>query len=229
MIRTRSIACGRKFCSNCRRWRHVCDFNGQRWVGEQPTRLSAWCKVCNRIDMRARRGHKARDFNACFRGHPWTPETTGFHNDGKRYCRVCRRIRAAELRKDPEWLERHREYTRIYSEARRRRLGMPVRKFRNRQPRAVDLEQVTRLPAAPFGVWLREREGEYESRLAMARALGLDDSLLGKLLAGKKSGVSIDAVERALVREGSTFLWQLYPSLYDGVPPAEREEVADAA
>ena len=43
---TREVVCGRKYCSVCGRWRHVCDF------AIQDRRLTAKCRTCLRVTAR---------------------------------------------------------------------------------------------------------------------------------------------------------------------------------
>lgn len=205
------IVCGRRFCIGCRRWRLVMEFAVNRhWPDGSPRYLFSRCKTCDRLRKREAHGYQPKR---------WVSE-----EEKARCIREYAEVRLRRRREDARWAEERREYERIYKDMQRRRDGIPERQFRNRGPRAPDLEPARRLVAVPFSAWLREREGEYDDRVHMARALGMDDSLLGKLLEDRKPAVSIDTVEHALVREGSTFLWQLYPDLYpELVPPAAQE------
>lgn len=67
------------------------------------------------------------------------------------------------------------------------------------------------LPAEPFQRWLRDREGEFESRDVMSEALGMADKTLREQLAGGRKFVHVDVVDRALLADGRTRLDDLYP------------------
>lgn len=56
------VVCGRKFCSHCKRWRHAVDFHVRHWwdneTCEYPRTLTSYCRTCNTVTMREKRGHK---------------------------------------------------------------------------------------------------------------------------------------------------------------------------
>lgn len=96
--------------------------------------------------------------------------------------------------------------------------------------------------AAPFREWLEERRRVFlsESRQDanghvitwreggpvppwFSAYVGVADRHLYRILKGEMKRVRIDIVDQALVHEGSTMLWELYPELY---PDMEMPEPA---
>jgi hypothetical protein len=105
----------------------------------------------------------------------------------KSQCKDCARISGRAARK------RHK--------ARMARLTSPV-----------DLEAGVMLNIDPFRAWLRRLVLLYGQGLA-AEKVGVAERVLHRWLHESRS-VHIDNVDRALIREGSTDLWELYPELY---------------
>jgi transcriptional regulator with XRE-family HTH domain len=76
------------------------------------------------------------------------------------------------------------------------------------------------LPIGPFAEWARPRALACGSEKRLAQALGMDGSYLSRILRGEYAGKPVDTVplrivDKALCREGSTHLAELYPALYD--------------
>ena len=211
----RTVVCGRKFCTRCKRWRHVVDFHahGRRPDG-YPSSLQARCMTCMRVYVRERDGYQPRRWGSCMRGHPRTPENVGVvyeaNGQAHRYCRACKREVYAEKREKREFMERKREYQRFWTEAKRRERGARPRQFGPRSKRAPDGERTPKVPAAPFREWLLARRHKYDSLVDMAVALGVDESVLRKVLAGEKPTLYATTVDRALTNEGNTLWWELY-------------------
>jgi hypothetical protein len=144
------VVCGKKFCSYCKRWRHVIDFNVRTWRGEIGEELwvqtlSSECKTCNTVKYRQRRGFQARKRVP----HPSTPA-------GREHRNAKNRASAARRRQDPEYRKREREYQRIW---RSKRAAAEGREFKPR-PRAenrVEFESTwnwnPRYDATPFLLW----------------------------------------------------------------------------
>jgi hypothetical protein len=130
-------------------------------------------------------------------------------------CTPCKRVQMREYHRsrttDAEYMERKREYQRIMKEAQRRRAGVEPRTWGSRANRRPDSEPVQRLPVGPFRSWLVVRRQRFDTLRDLSMALGVEESLLGHVLAGRKTHVLLDTVDRALTRDGSTFLWELYP------------------
>ena len=78
------------------------------------------------------------------------------------------------------------------------------RAYRNGQRRIAYLD------ADPFYEWLVALKGKYGTMEA-ARRCGISDRHVRRAVAGEHSRVTLDLVDRALVNEGSTMLWELYP------------------
>src|SRR5881628_3070787 len=120
-----SVVCGRKFCTRCGRWRLLVDFYARRY--DQDGNAVWWqscCMNCGLIEKRISNGiiRRGRPYEA--RKPPLTPEQ--------------RKARTRELyqcrRRDPQWLERRREYERIWREAKRREQGVPARALKRAAP-----------------------------------------------------------------------------------------------
>lgn len=136
---------------------------------------------------------------------------TGWYDDNgtKRYsyCQTCMRTEDKERkRKD-------------------RLAGKPASKYSGER-RNVKVSRHDMLPVEPFALWLKAKVIEYGSVLSVAHATGLGDRRIRSILGGEQKYVSLDTVDFALVREGSTFLFQLYgPELYPGLDTMSLAEV----
>ncbi len=64
------LVCGRKFCPDCGRWRHACDFRVTRHHGKE--RLDSYCDTCR---LRFKRRARSR----------WTPEQRALHREYQRF------------------------------------------------------------------------------------------------------------------------------------------------
>jgi hypothetical protein len=102
---------GRKHCSGCKRWRHVVDFSVAKWESlarERPIKLQARCVCCERLRIRKHFGYKPR---VVFNPYPpGSKRWQAFRTERKR-------LRYHELKKDPDWLKKRREYYRFYHNA----------------------------------------------------------------------------------------------------------------
>lgn len=77
------------------------------------------------------------------------------------------------------------------------------------------LPAVSRLPADPFREWLtRDALPRYASIREFCEATGLQERRVFDVVKGRQKNVSLDYVDKAVTRDGSTFLWELYPELY---------------
>lgn len=74
---------------------------------------------------------------------------------------------------------------------------------------------MNRLPAKPFREWLeKDALPRYASLREFCARTGLQERRIYDLLHGKQKEVSLDYVDKAVTRDGSAFLWELYPELY---------------
>jgi transcriptional regulator with XRE-family HTH domain len=76
-----------------------------------------------------------------------------------------------------------------------------------------------RLPRGPFAEWAERRVPGHGTEAKLAKVLGMDPSYLSRILRGEYAGklvetVPLRIVDKALCREGSTHLRELYPALY---------------
>ena len=80
--------------------------------------------------------------------------------------------------------------------------------------RGLELPKVNRLPIKPFQSWVEDRLTKYESITEFCEATEMHERRVYDLLRGRQNTVELETVDRALTREGSTMLWELYPDLY---------------
>jgi hypothetical protein len=204
------VVLGRRFCSDCKHWRHLIDFHArERGIDGEPTAWQSICATCQRIRCRVSAGIKRR-------GKPFEPRKPRMSHE-QRLARARERYR--EYRKDPEWLELRREYERIYAEARRREQGIPRDEARiARRHAGPDVL----IPVLPFSLWLEERRWIYESWGDFAKACGLlkpdgsgDERTLFRYRidandSAQPENVRTGFVDRCLQHEGSTTIVTLY-------------------
>lgn len=77
------------------------------------------------------------------------------------------------------------------------------------------LPPMNRLPAGPFREWLNHSAlPRYDSLREFCQTTGLQERRIYDVLHGKQKQVSLDYVDQAVTRDGSAFLWELYPELY---------------
>lgn len=81
--------------------------------------------------------------------------------------------------------------------------------------RGEEEKRVTFVPAAPFALWIKRRQYAYESLSQFCRTCELQERRVYDLIKGNSHRVSVDRVDTALVRDGTTMLWELYPELYE--------------
>lgn len=204
---TPTVVLGRRFCSDCKHWRHLVDFHvRERDLDGEPIAWQSICKTCQRIRCRVTQGIKRR-------GKPFEARRPRMTHE-QRLARA--RDRYQEYRKDPVWVELRREYERIYAEGKRREAGIPrdeKRLFKR------DIGPDTYIPLTPFSLWVEERHGIYESWADFAMACGLlkpngdgDERRIRRYRANGSSQPSVTAgfVDRVLQHEGSMTIVTLY-------------------
>lgn len=106
--------CGRKFCTCCGRWRLLLDFDvDKRSKRGVPIYWQPRCHTCHNSMRRIRLGTRRKE-----------------PGRAPREVVLARQKRFRdERRRDPERLEKKREYDRMWNEARRRRDGIPERRW----------------------------------------------------------------------------------------------------
>ncbi len=134
--------------------------------------------------------------------------------------RAARAYRERKKREDPDFMQRCRDIRRMDYAMKAHAEG------RSYTPivRAVEHERGLRVPIGPFRDWLRERLPHHETLGELADAIASSERALYRWLY-EHQNVIVDNVHRALVAEGSTELWELYPDLYG----SEGDEEAQAA
>ena len=177
-----------KRCTRCQTVKPWSDFYaGKKWEDGTMRVPQSRCKVCMAELMRERRPRNSA-------GREW-------HKAWQR--RAYRR-----WRDDPEWVGRRRDQDR---EARRRRHGVTPDRYRigtGHTPASPH----DAIDATAFAAWLRSIRFEFDTTKAMATALGVDDSTLGKVMNGTKATVAFSTVDRALCGYGR-------PDLLDQLAP----------
>lgn len=112
---------------------------------------------------------------------------------------------------DPERHARLLETRRIAARLRREKNGAPL--VPERRPKvlySVKNEQVL-LDPGPMQEWVQKKLSKYGGPAELALACGTDENRIRDIRDGKLSAITRAKVERFLVAEGSTELWELYP------------------
>lgn len=207
-----ALAPEQHMCPLCREVKEVDGFAarkpGQGWLDRTGQARHSYCRTCEAGRLREWRNRNLEARRAKAR---------------EDYAR-----RMEMLRRSPKKMAALRETRRLHAWEDRRRAG--EREVPKGGPKAPDSERVPRLPIGPFSEWLAVKYEEYgRNSLLLAGVVGMDSSLVHRYKEGKQDRVSIDTVDKALTREGSTFLFQLYPELYPGLDTMALAEVlADA-
>lgn len=199
---TPTVVLGRRFCSDCKHWRHLVDFHARdRDVNGDVIAWQSICSTCQRIRCRVTAGIKRR-------GKPYEARRPRMSHE-QRLARA--RERYQEFRKDPVWLELRREYERIYAEGRRRQNGVPRADARLDRR---DIGPDAYIPVDPFSLWMEERRPFYESWADFAAACGVSERALFRYRSDanghRQSNVTAGFVDRVLQHEGSMTIVTLY-------------------
>jgi hypothetical protein len=229
------VILGRKNCSRCKRFKHLHEYDArERDVEGIAIQWQSICKTCTRERCRISAGIRRT-------GKPYKARRFGAMTREQRNARKRERYR--EMMQDPKWAEERREYMRIYAEAKRREAGAERREkmIANRAPKSSIREDM--VPLAPFQRWLEERLPVYAAAEVptpgrppgrpgmggLATATGLAERTVFRFLEGRERSktekydtgyreiteIPLSTVDRALMNEGSTDLWEIYPHLYD--------------
>lgn len=203
----------KKRCSGCKEWKLIPDDyymrKRQRVNGDIAISPPAKCKKCS-IEKAKVRGAKWREKKRA------TGELT-------LYTKRWNQNRA--------WTEKRRIYNKEYKAIQRRKQGIEPR-----SNKASSIRSSIMVPVGPFQEWIIKKTKEYEldNVLSSSGTAGLNilgevcqvsDRTLRRFLAGeeiaKNTGtkrkiteIPLDTVDKCLTNEGSTDLWELYPSLY---------------
>jgi hypothetical protein len=211
-VRTELYPLGRKYCSRCKRWRLICDFGRNRDI------LRAECRTCDRIKKRVVNGMARRGKPFQARARKATAGIPRVYRNGRSDLDTGSPEFRAYMRKrynnlTPKQIERRRESQRIWCEAKRREAGIKPREFKHRVT-PTSKGEILRLDVEPFRQWLIEMHLRL-TREQILELTGINERRLTYVLYESDKGkVSIDTVDAALVREGFTNLWELYPELY---------------
>lgn len=135
----------------------------------------------------------------------------------KKRCNKCGRVRLAKF-----YAKRSRSDRRDQLAARcvdcvtedQRRTRERRKREREEVASGKSLPRVHRVPMEPFQAWVQERAPKYESMADFCEATEMNERRVYDLLNGRQKTVTLEVVDRALTREGSAFLWELYPELY---------------
>jgi hypothetical protein len=243
------VVCGRRICARCKHWKHLIDF-AYRKSGADHWILK-FCLSCKRAVQRQhyyanRAGYLERIRN-------WkrkNPEKVAAYASqdaasGKR------RAREERYYQNPANRLRRRKRNRLYKQAQRRAAGVPERQLKSAIHRyylaAIEAqaehlrslapppqEKEPRLELAPFVGWIDKRLPAYQHSLEqLSDICEVDPRRLRTLRAGEymKDGkmrpvrtVGLDFVDRCLVNEGCTDLWEVYPDLYEDLPEDTSED-----
>ena len=185
------VILGRKFCVGCGRWRLAIEFHASsRNPDGTATRLQARCKTCMRIVCRISHGMTAI-------GRPYEPKRPAMTHEQQ-----LARVRELYHRKklDPEWMERRREYDRIYREVKRRAAGAKERPHRRS---VVDRPEMLFFEREPLVHQLR-RVIDQLGQQTFAKTAGVQPRALYRLLSGESARVRIDLADKLALAMGSS-------------------------
>jgi hypothetical protein len=93
-------------------------------------------------------------------------------------------------------------------------------RWERRKQLKEDIEAGRALPAVnfldvkPFREWLEATVPKYASLREFCESTGLVERRIYDMMNGRQKRVSLDTVDQALTRDGSAYLWELYPELY---------------
>jgi hypothetical protein len=183
----------------------------EKWEDGSKRTVQSYCKVCQLQRQRELNGSQPRqpaDLDAR------REQKRQWYAKNKAKILAQKRARYAELKKDPHWMRRKRENDRLSAWSYRRRKGIPEREYKNERATVVQLES-SRINAEPFAQWLEALSHEVEGTQELAFRTGLLERTIRRILTREFKSVSMDLIDRALLNEGSTCLWELYPSLYE--------------
>jgi hypothetical protein len=200
------VILGRRFCSDCKHWRLVIDFHArERDIEGNAIAWQSICATCQRMRSRHTQGIRRR-------GKPYEQR---HDRPSPEQIRARRRERYRERMKNPEWAEQRREYERIYQEARRRANGVPRDEVRIARR---DIGPDTQILAQPFALWMDKRVDDVYagSWKDLATACDVDPRSLYRYRTDGDAQETVISgfVDKCLLNEGSTFMWQLYPHLF---------------
>lgn len=205
--RTPAVVCGRRFCSDCKRWRHIVDFGVQLWEDPieriVPKMFRQICHHCERLRGRVRNAKLAG------RAEPygqWKPRRSREDRNRAHIERHKERMKT-----DPVYAEHFRERQRIWAEGKRRERGA-----KNIREGKVLPGYGERLPVEPLKQWFESKldNGYMQNQVLLAIRCGIDARAIHRIINLEYESVSEDFVDHALLSEGSTYLWEIYPELY---------------
>jgi hypothetical protein len=205
-VQKNPVVLGRKLCTakhhEGRRFIHVSFFEArERDSSGAVVALQSHCRTCNRINQRISKGIRRR-------GKPYAKRAPALPREE---INRRRREKHRDAMNDPDYVERRREYARIYTEGKRREAGVEPREFRNRKAPG----RYERLVAAPMSEWVRRNLPRYQGEPSrMAAKCDVDEATIRRLRDQKVDVISEDLADRILTRDGSTDLWEVYPHLY---------------
>lgn len=220
----RGVSCGRRTCSQCKKWRHLVDFCVAQWkdptVREEPQYFRNICRTCERINGRVSNAKRNG------RDKPYAPlvyKSCLAEERSARRRKSRNEWQRKKLKEDPVWAERYRENQRFYAEQKRRERGAAVRKKvkQSNYKRSTDSDLIE---IKPFQQWIESKIEVYGSIESFALAVDANVRSIHRWRSGKeidKRGkerviamIPLHTVDVAITREGNTALWEIYPDLY---------------
>ena len=201
--KTPAIVCGRKFCSVCKRWRHLLDFGVARWVDpitrEVPMYWRSQCLTCERVigrEKNARLNGRDRPYGAR------QPRMRGQTRNRHWYQKHLERM------KDPEYAARYREYQRMWAEGKRREMGVPAREAMYEKRQILDGTPM--VDATAFKDWFNSLNGSTPSSESLGEAL---TRRISAVRSGEQKKIHLSLVDEVGHIVGATHLTHtLYPN-----------------
>lgn len=169
----------------------------------RPTKLQSSCKTCQKLQARVNQGMRRRGRPYGPRGESktgykkQTPEERAAHSE-------YRKSKYREEMEDADRREARRERERMNANLRRRREGVPERKFKKKRRNGTPPTRRETLPVAPLAEWLR--------RNGVINLPGVHPREISRIKREEEDPITLDKADRVLVAADQPWvLHELYP------------------
>lgn len=224
------VVVGRRICNGpCGRWRPIVDFIHKADArADQGRYIAGLCSYCNKAY--GKRWYQSNRDAHIARQKRWKAENPHLVARYKEKERIKRRtpeerekerIRQRKRWRDPEMARRlrayYREYRREVRAMKRHEALVAVGETRQHKNPTISgmVPLDERMPLEPFVAWIESKLEVYVTPGALAKACGTTERLLYRFRKGEADYAPLSTVDALLTNEGTTQLWELYPSLFE--------------
>lgn len=134
------------------------------------------------------------------------------------YCKPCKVLyNRQKIIQDQETHRSYLEERRIRYHDDRRRRGLKCYPQKGVRSLAFPEKENRRelLPVGPISEWVTQKAKVYGGNKQLAKYCGVDERTITRLASKEYSETTFALVDEILTREGSTFIWDLYPVEYE--------------